>query len=559
MKLKQITLASSLFFSSYLVIGATYDLPDEQQLNFPSQNLTSTPDGEIDNGFFDLETPATQVRSDQLKQEYLAALKLLKQHKLKAAEKEINHLIQQNPKEADFYNLQAALKILQKQPKLAIESYQKAIKLAPESFKAHLGLATIFLRENDLTEAKKYANSALSINKKFPHTYILLSEIAFQENKPQDTESLLLTAQTKARGSSKLETMVAARLAKFYTLQKQPKKVLAVAQDISNRYPGNSSALAILASAQIINNQPKLAIPTLERLTNQESKDIRHRLILAKLLSNQGKTQKVLDLLSEINAIAPDNTQLLVQETIILTQLKLFPEALKVSKKVKQLTPDLGLAETLEGNIYLAENKLGPALTAYQKSYKIKPNTKVLKIITKILLAQERQTDAINFLSQELKKNPENLTAHFHLGNIYQQQNNIRAAEKHYLAILAEQPDNVVILNNLAWIYQQLNNPKALALAKKAYTKAPQSADIADTYATILIKQGDLAEGLKILEKASKQAPQNYDIQYHLADAYAINGQTRQAVQILETITRSKQKFSEKDAALSLLEKLSTL
>jgi len=557
MKLKQITMASSLFFSSYLAVGATYDLPDEQQLNLPGQSLSSTPGNEIDNGFFDLEPSATQVRSDKLKQEYLAALKLLKQHKLKAAEKEINRLIQQNPKEADVYNLQATLKTLQKQPKLAIESYQKAIKLSPENLKSHLGLSSAFLQENNLAQAKKYANSALSIEKNSPHAYLLLSEIAYRENKPQDIESLLLTAQKKARGNSKLETMVAARLAKYYTIQKRPKKVLTVAQDITQRYPSNSAALAILASAQIINNKPELAIPTLEKLTNQESKDIRHRLILAKLLTNQGKTQQVLDLLSEINTIAPDNTQFLVQETIMLTQLKLFPEALQTSKKIKQLTPDSGLAEALEGNIYLAENKLDPALTAYQKSYKFKPNTKVLNTITKIMLAQGKQADAINFLNQELKNNPKNLTAHFTLGNIYQKQNNIRATEKHYLAILAEQPDNVVILNNLAWIYHQDNNPKALSFAKKAYTKAPQSADIADTYAIILVKQGDLAEGLKILEKASKQAPQRYDIQYHLADAYAINGQTRQAVQILKTITRSEQKFSEKDAAISLLEKLS--
>jgi predicted Zn-dependent protease len=170
-------------------------------------------------------------------------------------------------------------------------------------------------------------------------------------------------------------------------------------------------------------------------------------------------------------------------------------------------------------------------------------------------MAQGKQAEAINFLSQELKKNPQNLAAHFNLGNIYQQQNNNRKAEKHYQAILAEQPDNIVILNNLAWIYHQQNNPKSLALAERAYKNAPKSATVADTYAAILVKQGDLVNGLKIFERAGKLAPQNYDIQYHLADAYSLSGQHKQSISILKTITRSEQNFSEKDASISLLKK----
>lgn len=558
MKLKQIAIATSFYIVCHLATGATYNLPDEQQLNLSNPfSQTSTPNREVDSGFVDFDLSTPQIKGNQLKKDYLETVKLLKNNQLQDAENKINNLIQQNPKEANFYNLQAVLESLRKENKLSINSFKKAIKIDPKNFRSHLGVASVFLQSGDFSQAKKYTNSALYIDDKSAHAYILLAKIAYQENKLQEVESILLTAQKKTRGNSKQEIIIAGNLAKLYAIQKQPQKALNVAQNIIKLYPADSTALALLANAQIFNNRTAQAIPTLEKLISQEPKDIRHRLLLAKILVKQPENkQQVLKLLGEVSTLAPDNPQVQAQKTIILTQIKLYPEALQTAKKVKQLVPDSGLAEALEGEIYLAEKKQDLALTAFQKSYELKPNTKVLNVITNIMMAQGKQADAIDFLSQELKKNPKNLAAHFTLGNIYQQQNNNREAEKHYQAILAEQPDNVVILNNLAWIYHLDNNPKALELAKRAYEKAPKSAAIADTYAVILVKQGNLEKGLKIFEKASKLAPQNYDIQYHLADAYALKGQNKQAIQILKTITESEQKFSEKEAAISLLKKL---
>ena len=121
---------------------------------------------------------------------------------------------------------------------------------------------------------------------------------------------------------------------------------------------------------------------------------------------------------------------------------------------------------------------------------------------------------------------------------------------------LTEQPDNVLALNNLAFLYSQQNDPRALELAKKAYEKAPESAAILDTYGYILIKQGQPKEGLPILEKAASLAPKANDIQFHLAEAYVANDNTQKAIEILEPIVKAEQNFSEKKAAVSLLDKL---
>lgn len=88
------------------------------------------------------------------------------------------------------------------------------------------------------------------------------------------------------------------------------------------------------------------------------------------------------------------------------------------------------------------------------------------------------------------------------------------------MKILQTAPNNPLILNNLAWIYFQRNNPKAEETAKKAYTLAPKSAAIIDTYGTILVSNNRLEQGISLLKQAISLAPNAPDIQYHLADAY---------------------------------------
>jgi predicted Zn-dependent protease len=88
--------------------------------------------------------------------------------------------------------------------------------------------------------------------------------------------------------------------------------------------------------------------------------------------------------------------------------------------------------------------------------------------------------------------------------------------------------------------------------------QAPESAAIADTYGYILIKQGQQEEGLKILDKAANLAPKANDIQFHLAEAYVANGQQAKAIELLDRIVKAEQNFSEKKAAVDLLDKLRT-
>lgn len=550
------TIAIGLLASSSLVLAANYSTLDHQQNNFNSLDQIAHETTEQGRSISTLES-FQQAEQSNKKANYLEVLNLLKQNKIEEAQNKISSLLKENPNEADYYNLNALLETLKKDTSAAQQNYEKAIKLDPKNILAYLGSAKLALDGGQLDKAKEYANQALAINDKAINGYLVLADVAYKQKDNTEVEKLLLTAQEKVKGNITAEIEVIKNLSKYYAIQKQPDKILALTEELQSRYPDNSMALSLLAQAQIINDKKPLAEQTLLKLINVEKQDTGSRLLLIKLMSEHpDKAQETLNLLDETAQITPNNPEALVYKTAYLIKLKRNQEALELANKIDKQFPKLVLGKLLKGDVYLAEKKLDKATDMYQQAYKIEPNDKVLFALADLMSAQKKEPEAIKLLNNALEKNKKNIAIHFKLANIYQQKNDTKQAEAHYNAMLSEQADNVLALNNLAFLYSQQNDPRALELAKKAYEKAPESAAILDTYGNILVKQGQPKEGLPILEKAVGLAPQAYDIQFHLAEAYVANDNKSKAIEILESIVKAEQDFSEKKAATSLLDKL---
>ncbi len=549
-------IAITLLIASPLSMAANYDLLNQQPSNFGNLNQNEPLSKESWSTPSILDSMQKEIINEK-KRDYLDVFNLLKQNKLDEAGSKLASLLKQFPENPELYNLKALLETLKKDTVSSEKSYLKAISLDKNNILAHLGLSKMALDAGDLVKAKDYADKTLAINNKTVNGYFLLADIAYKQKNTSEVESVLSTALEKVKGNLSSEILVIQNLGKLYAVQKQPEKLLLISEDLVKRYPDDSKALSILASAQIINDKKSLAEDTLAQLINKDKQDVNPRLMLAKLLSEDAdKEKETIKLLDETLTIEPDNLQVYIFKTAYLIKLKRYPDALELANQTEKKFPTLSLGKLLKGDVFRAEQKLDDALDNYKQAYKKQPDNKVLFTIVDILIAQQKIPDAIKLLDNELAKNSNKSPIHFKLASIYQQQKDYKQAEAHYNVMMTDQPDNVLVLNNLAWIYSQENNPKAVELAKKAYTLAPESAAIADTYGYILIKQAQQVEGLKILEKAAALAPKLDDIQFHLADAYAANGQQEKAIEILERITTAEQNFSEKKSAVDLLAKL---
>jgi putative PEP-CTERM system TPR-repeat lipoprotein len=549
-------LVLSLLTSSSLAMAANYEVLDSHQHSF--KNLEQiTPDTPEQGHSISIIDSFHQSTENNKKNQVLEALRLFKENKLDDAQKIISDLLQNNPNVADYHNLNALLETLKKNPTAAQQNYDQTIKLDPKNIMAYLGSAKLALDNGQLDKAKDYANKALSINDKTLNAYLVLADVAYKQKDNAEIEKLLQTAQDKVKGNITEEIDVIKNAGKYYALQKQPEKILALTEELRSRYPYNTSVLSLLAQVQIINNKKSLAEETLLKLISLDKENISNRLLLIKLMSEQpDKEQETLKLLDETAQLTPNNLEALIYKTAYLIKLKQTPEALKLADKIDSLFPKLVLGKLLKGDVYLADKKLDKASEMYQKAYNIEPNDRILFIIVDLLVIQNKQANAIKLLNNALEKNNKNIAVHFKLATIYQQQNNTQQAEAHYKAMLAQQADNALALNNLAVLYSQQNDPQALEYGKKAYEKAPESAAVLDTYGSILVKQNQAKEGLVLLEKAAGLALKEPNIQFHLAESYVANNNPEKAIEILAPLVQAEADFTEKKAATDLLEKL---
>lgn len=531
-----------------MVLAATYNPTMEGQEVDKKDGLFSISPFENDN---------ESLLDDNKKEQYVLVYDFIKKNQLEKADQKVTDLLVQYPDDTRFINLNALLKMMQQDEPAAKKNYQKVLKLDPNNLTAILGLAKLNLSDENFVQARNFADKALNINEKSLGAYLILAKAAEKQEKKGDAEKILLNGLNKVTGNVETEAKMVRTLGSLYVSEKQTEKLLPIAHDLIKRYPGNNIALSVLASAQLLNKQYQLAEQTLKQIIRQDPKDINHRLLLANLISKApNKEEEALIVLNEVLQIEPNNPEALLFKAEFQTKQKQYQPALATIDVFDELYPQQAITKQLTGDVFLAEKKYAKALEYYQQAYQMKPTTEMMFLLVDLMVFQKKEVAAIELLNNELKKNNKNSAAHFKLAGIYQQLKDHKQAEAHYESVLAEQKDNVLALNNLAWLYYQQNNPEALGLAKRAYEKAPGSPSIADTYGTILIKQGDKKQGLAIIKKAAIAKPESHDIQYHLALAYSVNGNNKQAIEILQRIEQSEQYFSEKKSAIELLKKL---
>ncbi len=481
-------------------------------------------------------------------------LSLIKERKLSEARKKLASLIQKNPTQTSLYNLQGLLYLLDKNTELAEKSFNKILELDINNEAANLSLAKLALKNKRFDQAKQYANNVIINNKYEINAYKILAAISMEQQGIDLVEKTLLDAYKNVKGKLTIEIKILKLLEKVFITLNQQDKLRPLVVDLVERNQGDTAALSYLVDVQL-NSQDLIGVEkSLRQIITQEPKDVKHRFILARLLSKRdGSEAEVLELLDESALKIEKPIIILMYKTAFLIKQEKYQQAFSIAKQLEESYPSIEVGKVLKGDIYLAEKKYGEALENYKDAYQITPNTKILGAMLKTWAIQNKYEDSINFLKKELEKNKDNVEIQFKLAGAYQDLKQFDLSINHYETLIAKhgKGNNIIILNNLAWAYAQTGNKKGLELAKKAYKKAPKSAVVVDTYGYILLKSGGLKDGLILLKQAVKLAPNKGNIKLHLAEAYIANKDKLKAKEILNELI--SQNGLEKSVANKLL------
>lgn len=473
----------------------------------------------------------------------------------------------------------------------SLEIINRAKKLAPKEQLVSEQLARIYLFSGDVTNAIKELEK-LDVTKKDNTTFQYQLIMSYMKNKtyakakdlilelqklsPDDPNLIVfhgdiafieknqqLAAESYQKALTIDDTFIPAYLglSKIALFNKQLEqadnyfqRILSINDQYVNAYIGRAAIAEQLGKT---GPAEQILIEGINKVAGDLNKELAGNNALANLYIKHDQKAKLLKLGRELIKKYPEKTQALSFQAKTLLINGENRQAASILSKIIYLEPKDIKHRTLLAQLLIQDYEQQAAIKLLDEILEIKPGHKQTVYLKSNLLLYYGQFEALTgFLKQFLEADKTNFNLAYQLAVQAQKQGKYKLAVEYYKILMEFQPENIVILNNLAWLYSVQGNPKALSLAKKAYQLKPQSPAIADTYGTILLKQGKVKQGLKILQKAAATSPEIKDLQFHLAQAYHLNNINNKAIKILEAITKSDDAFREKGNAIALLQKI---
>ncbi len=167
----------------------------------------------------------------------------------------------------------------------------------------------------------------------------------------------------------------------------------------------------------------------------------------------------------------------------------------------------------LTGLIEEKEQKSEEALLHFQEAWKMDAFELYAEKLYEIYQATKDYSSLNRLIEEWNQRAPENPKALLLKAMQQQEQAKFAEAITSYEKLLVLQPNHLVSMNNLAWLYTDVNPVRAEELAAAAYKMAPDSVDIIDTYAAVLLKNNQFTEADEVLRQAINLHPDNKMLQ----------------------------------------------
>ncbi len=407
------------------------------------------------------------------------------------AEKWLNDASGIGQKNTETRYLHAKLLILQNDFSKAKTLLQQVIK-ENDSYKlAYSALAEISIREKDSDLAEQYYKRLLELDSQMPIIYSNLANLYESEGRTDAAIEILEQGFETLKNTNDYGRYIAKALSGLYVKHNKPKKALQVASSFYEIFPDDNKALSLYIDVLLINQMQAQAEKLLEKRISNNKNDDDARLKLIILLSkNTSNKGKITDHFEKLIDNHKSNPSAYFALTRYLIKNKHFSDASKIIAKIRDNFPKSNFADLLSADLNLEKGELKLAGENYLSAYQISKNNNLLVKTIQTLIAANQKDLAINFLTTEIENSNKNV-ARLTLAGIYLDDKNFVKAEHQFRTVLKNNPNHFIALNDLAWMLSQQNkNKEALPLVKKAYSVAPHSVEVLDTYIKILKELG---------------------------------------------------------------------
>ena len=419
-------------------------------------------------------------------------------------------------------------------PLSARASFEQAVKLDPGYFSAILALAEMDLAELKPDAARHKLEEAIALNPKNTAARMAVVEILKQQSvKPEEIRKALAAAVLADGTAPAPRLALVAHLSDANDL----KGALAAAQSAIAALPDNVDVLEVLGRAQANVGDSQQASSSFKKLANLRPGSALPYLRLADLQAAGQDHSALMYSLKRAFDLAPGSPDVhsrLVAASVKTKDLKL---ALDSAHELQRRQPGSASGFLLEGDVYLAHRRFGPALAAYRLGLdKADSSRKAAPMVYQTLRASDQLPEADRFAADWIKRHPKDTLFLSYLGDDALLRKDEALAERRFREVLAIDPRRVNALNNVAWLMARRGAQGAVALAEKALALAPNQALLLDTLAEALAAEGQVVRAIEVGQRLLVLQPEKPGHRLRLARFFLRNQQKDKALVELDLL-----------------------
>ncbi len=465
-------------------------------------------------------------------------------------------LVKTYPDLAIGYNMRGAAYLGQSKYKEAEANFRTAIQKKPSYHEARRNLAQLLAAQGKYEEAKRELQRALEADSNNVKTLVALANLSGMQGKRKEKVDWLRKAVAAAP-----QTMgPRAQLVQAYMETGDTKSALTEASALDRDFSSDPRAVDVVGRAQAAAKQYTAAAGTFERLTRLMPDSVGARVLYARALSSDNRTDAARRAyVSALSIKGQDTSQVLLDLMALEARAGNFDKAVGYANQLKKEYPKKNVADATLGNLYMSAKQWAKAAQSYEAARARGFNKLVAINLSQAYVNMGQPAKGIAVLQDWLKRQPKDLGARIAISDIHMRNKQYKEALAQYTAMGPAASKNALVQNNIAWIYGEMGDKRAIPTAEAAARLAPDSPEIADTLGYMLVtKGGDVKRGLLLLQKAAEKMPNDPNVRYHLALAYRANGRPRDAARELEAILNKYKNFDSIVQARSVLQAIKT-
>lgn len=465
----------------------------------------------------DAVTPTVQlIRAYLRKENFEAALEMSER------------AVKQQPDQANLYIVLGEIYHRFKRFDDAMAAFQTAIKLEPENVMGYGAMVELQESRNDLTAAIDIYERLAELS---PDSAGIYYQLALVLIRIDDKESAIAALQKTLELNPQL-VRAQYLLGILYLEANQNEDCIAQLTGYMQARPNDMDAADNLAGAQARAGRFEQAISLFQRILSSNQVQPQHHIAAMYLHLRAKRFDEVAKLSPPGEAPYFD----MVLRALAQQESGVSPQLLVKALESTEGDLDAECSRYISNLLYLfGQQDTGQWLYDAVTHLAEQADSRVLHVIrARILMAMDRQADAIPILDSVLANFPPDQWVHYYLAVCHEELGHFAETERHLEAYMQFIPDDPDVLNFLAYLYAEegIKLDEAIALLNQALAADPENPYYLDSLGWTYFKQGRADEAVQCIQRAIYgMDTDDAVLRDHLGDAYFLKGDTEMAVE----------------------------